>query len=130
MAEKFTRRRLLIYPEFQTKLILTTVLTMLLPFSIFGSILVRSYFALENIGINANLPRSHAFFREIGYWTANVGWYFLLGFVLSAVAAGGVCLVLSHRIAGPMVRLRKELAQTIESGEFRRFEFRAGDYLS
>ena len=87
------------------------------------------FFQLRRQAMLAGLPKNHVFFqfisdrqRELGFIT--VGTFFV---VLAASVVVG--LVLSHKIAGPMYRLKVHFDSVAESGKAKPVSFREGDFF-
>ncbi len=53
----------------------------------------------------------------------------MIGFLGSAIVSTALSLWISHKIAGPLVRMKRELNQMIETGEFKPIHFRKHDHF-
>lgn len=123
------RRRYLIYPRFQLLLIMVNTLIMA---GTFGFVALQTYLSFERLremGLNVKLDPSHAYFKFVNYQESH-----LYGYLLVALAAGfiislGMTLFLSHRLAGPLVRLRKHFEMMGDSGKYVPVQFRKGDFF-
>ncbi|MBI2606516.1 MAG: hypothetical protein HYW49_10605 [Deltaproteobacteria bacterium] len=123
------RTRLLIYPRFQLRLLAVNLAVMGATFLAVAFFVSRSYANLRAQGLAANLAADHAYFRFIEYQSSLVYTYLggalAVGFLLSAV----MTLVLSNKLAGPIVRLHEFFRQIIKGQRpvpavfFRRSDF-------
>ncbi len=123
------RRKILIYPKFQLSLVAVNIVTML---AVLGAI---EFQILASAGEIQNLngtPFSPKFFynRVIEYQMSvlysGLGLYLLIAFVLSC----GITLIISHRLAGPLVRMHKYFKNMEDSGKVEQpLKFRDGDFF-
>lgn len=128
--EKFLyRKKHLVYPRFQLSLIGAQAAILLVSYGLITFNINQGYRHLNELGNKANITAAHPYFKFLGYQQETllqyVMWAFIAAFVLSMV----VTLLISHKLAGPIVRLRKELKYIAEQGQFRPFEFRKKDYI-
>jgi hypothetical protein len=132
MAKKRpTRTRILVYPRFQLKLIAFNSFIMLLVFGFVWAQANRSFDSLRQMGTEAGLQPGHPYFEFLAFQSNHMFSYltgaFLTGLVVSSVGF----LLMSHRLAGPIVRLRGYFA-SIAGGVMpeRPLSFRRGDFFS
>lgn len=124
------RFRWLIYPKFQMTLILANIGLVSLCMLVFGLELLRTFNNLKDIGRNINLPANHAFFNFID-WQLNsilvtLAAAYLLAIGLSTLAT----LVISHRLAGPIVRMKGHFQEIAQTGQAqKRLSFRKRDFF-
>ena len=123
------RKKLLIYPRFQLSLIAQNFAVMTL--MCIGIYLgVQSGFNdLYQQGIAEKLPTAHPYFQFIHYQSKLVLNYLLAslggGFLISSIWT----LFLSHKVAGPIVRLRGYLDQASKGENVGPISFRKGDFF-
>jgi hypothetical protein len=124
------RLRIITYPKFQLTLLIGNFIV---TGSIFGSVyfFVNKAFAkLIADGIAAGLDQQHAYFQFLEYQMATINSYifysFTLGFVLSSVWM----LILSHRLAGPILRLKGYFAQIARGESYPEIKFRQNDFFT
>jgi hypothetical protein len=83
------------------------------------------------MGVEAGLPPDHAYYQFI---QVQEGTFYRIVFAIALIVGlllfmGG--LVISHRIAGPLLRMQRELdrASTEEPFKLQTIQFRKGDYF-
>ncbi len=129
--KKSFRLRLLIYPRFQLTLIIANTVMMSLAFAFIGVQVARSFSKLKQMGINVGLPESHAYYLFLDFHAStlyyNLGIAIAAGFFLSAL----ITLFVSHRLAGPLVRLTNHLTSIVRGERpIRPLSFRKHDFSS
>ncbi len=128
----FNRRRfpkLLIYPRFQLPLIGINLGILFLAFVGFW---VTSQQMVQDLAPAAKLSGVEVEFfqRYLSYQEAQFRSAFLIAMLLAALVSGGATLLLSHRVAGPIVRLRGFLRSIVKGEQTAPLTFRDGDFLS
>ena len=73
-AQRKSRRRILIYPEFQGTLIAINTLVLSVTFGILGTQVHRVYLKLKDMGTIAKLAPDHAYFGFVRYQADTVYW--------------------------------------------------------
>ncbi len=123
------RKTLLIHPSFQLRFIswmaalgVLVILLMRISHSWF-------FYRLKLQAVYAGVPQGHVFYQFIAERQAEMTWIELGCF------AGVVCLstvfglILSHRIAGPLFRLRSHFEKVAETGLPEPLHFREDDFF-
>jgi methyl-accepting chemotaxis protein len=126
---KNARKSYLINPAFQWRFVTFMLAIALVTILVFYA--ANLYFFLNFIGIGRelNLPPDHALFRFIAEQRRTMNIIFVAtSFVAGIVIVGGGIL-LSHRVAGPLHRLRGHLDRVAESGDAKPVIFRKGDFF-
>lgn len=125
------RKRLLVYPQFQ--LILISVNSALI-LSTFGLTLFeasRTFKEFRQIGQTIRLPEDHAYFKLIDFQASSLYSNLILAFFVAIFLTGLITLVLSHRLAGPIVRLKGYFLDIARTGAVQgQLNFRQGDYFA
>ena len=135
MKQVNKRKKLLIYPEFQLKIIIVNMLITISGFSFLGFQFYRVIHNLEKMGLDVNLPANHGYFRFVKY-QSGVIFASLVTSLVVGVAVNCFCtLYLSHRLAGPIVRLKGYLKGLVHhdfstKAPAERLKFRKDDYFS
>ena len=124
------RRNFLINPKFQFALIAYNLLFSLLCLSIFW--IGMSYF-VKNLFMNAQilgLSGNAVFFEFLRNEVAFLKWIlFVVAFwVMAIISITG--LFISHRIAGPLYRLQKQLEKDTANAKLSPVQFRKGDFFT
>ncbi len=124
------RARLLIYPKFQIALLAFNWLILL---GAFGSIWLQ----IQNItsrfhafGTEAQLGVGHGYFAFIEMQSRMLYMHLLVAFGTAAILTTALTLVISHRLAGPLARMKHHFEKTADSGRFKPIHFRTDDFLS
>lgn len=120
-----------IYPPLQFALILVNVIIISLSTGIIYFKIIDSFKDLQRIGTEAGLADSHPYFSfldsTINLVSINIAWTFTLSIFLTIAAS----IYLSHKIVGPVYRLKHFFINIVETKEKNHvLSFRAGDYYS
>lgn len=129
---KSVRKKLFIYPGFQLKILIFNLFIMIAVASAIAFFIHRSFIDLRGQGVVAHLPPENPYFAFMGYQERLVMNYLAIGLVIASIFSSLGILILSHRLAGPIVRLRSYLI-LIESEPWRinqPLAFRKGDFFS
>lgn len=123
------RKVLLINPKFQLTflvymiLIAATIILVLYVTNVF--FFKRSY----EVGQTLNLPPDHIYFTFVDEQRKNMRVIFLLASAITMINLSFWGLYLSHRVAGPVYRLRKHMADLAEGRTDREVTFRTNDFF-
>lgn len=122
---KFTN--LLINPKFQLKLISYFIGLFLISTITLYSTTFLFFYRLKEKAINVGIPDGHIFFQFINNQQHDLDMLFL-GFAgFNFILLIGVGFVISHRIAGPIYKLKTKLAQISKESED--FKLRESDFF-
>lgn len=124
------RRKLLIYPQFQLRYLVSSLGGSLAVISIcfFANHLFFRHF--ERRGHDGGLPADHIFFQFLAEQRHFMAMVLVGVAVVTTVCLTVYGLVLSHRMAGPLHRLRRYLEEEIQgNGNAHPLKFRDGDYF-
>jgi hypothetical protein len=123
------RLKYYVYPQFQTALLLANVIINLSLFT-FLSVKVQLFFELliQN-GKSAGFNEGHIYYEFINSQRSHLKLEFLIALTLSLILTSIFTLWLSHKLAGPLVRLKNVLISTAESGIYKSIKFREKDYF-
>jgi len=120
--------KLLIYPEFQLKLIglnLGILFLTFLGFWVTSQEIIQGLAPMAKIsGVELEFYQKYLAYHEQQFRVA-----YITAVLLAVLASGGVTLFLSHRVAGPIVRLRHFLRAT-QKGDAAPLTFRDGDFFN
>jgi hypothetical protein len=125
------RRKYIIYPKLQFSLI--ALASVLLCCLFFASLFAvhQSYSYLKNEGINLGLPAQHSYFQFLDLQAGLVYRSITISFLVCLIAGLIFTILLSHRMAGPIVRLRNFFLQIAEHGYDKKpLRFRKKDFFS
>jgi hypothetical protein len=123
------RRRMLVYPSFQLGMVALNTAVLLAAFTAVGIQAARSFGELQTQGLAADLPPDHSYFSFLQYQESHLTTYLLLGAMAGWLLSLVLTLAYSHRLAGPIVRLRNYLTHVAETGQRPPLEFREDDFF-
>ncbi|MEO5968503.1 MAG: hypothetical protein ABIQ95_01140 [Bdellovibrionia bacterium] len=122
--------KFLIYPRFQLLLILVNTLITL---SIFGVVYLQIYRAFERfklIGNQIHLPAGHAFYELIDVQAQRIYIAMAIATVIGILLSSIFMLVLSYRLARPIVRISKYFSSLSKNGSFKNLEAKKGEFFN
>ncbi|RLA62683.1 MAG: hypothetical protein DRQ88_08815 [Epsilonproteobacteria bacterium] len=121
--------QLLIHPKFQIKFIVFLVAALFLAILFFY--LGDLYFLkqLSVYGKELNLPPNHAFYKLLGMQKSIMNKVFLFTGVFVFIYLVIFGLILSNRVAGPLIKLRSYFEDMAETGKLKKISFREGDFF-
>jgi hypothetical protein len=122
-------KNFLIYPKFQLKLIVMCMgISLIAPLLIF-SFQIYSFKKLMENGAAMGLPETHPYFVFLQSFQNQLLYVFLGAVFLSFL----ICLILgflvSHRVAGPIVKLRNYFDRVGQGAEETEVHFRESDFF-
>ncbi len=124
-------RNFLIYPRFQLSLVFTQtlLLTVLYLFARWG--VDTAFEKLHASGVTSGFNANHPYFAFVAAQKNMVMQYFTTAVIACAVLYAVVSIVLSHRLAGPLVRLRTIFHRIGDQGwdGIESIRFRQGDFF-
>ena len=128
-AITYKRKQFLILPKLQLSLIFASVLVFLFSSMIYFAALNFVFMKLHQIGTNMDINTNSVYFTEIkeleNLSTKIYGFTVLFGLI--ATYFGG--LRLSHKIAGPIYYLNKQIRSICSNESTDGVHFRKGDFL-
>ena len=130
MRPPWYRRKYLVYPKFQmTLIILNTVVTMAL-FGLISYLVIRSHLYLENLVKQTRLPAQNLFIQLLTEQLRSLLIYMFISLSVGLITTATLTLFLSHKMAGPMIRLKSFFSGISKGGEFPEpIRFREGDFF-
>lgn len=124
------KRKYLVYPQFQVTLIILNTLITLVIFGLIAYLVVRSHLYLENLVKQTRLPAQNLFIQLLTEQLRSLLIYMFASLGVGLVTTATFTLLLSHKMAGPMVRLKSFFAQVTKTGDFpETLRFREGDFF-
>jgi hypothetical protein len=124
------KRKYLVYPQFQmTLIVLNTLVTMAL-FGLIAYLVIRSHLYLENLVKQTRLPAQNLFIQLLTEQLRSLLIYMFISLGVGIFITATLTLMLSHKMAGPMVRLRNLFVNVSKTGDFpEQLKFRDGDFF-
>ncbi len=127
----FKRKTLLINREFQLSFIRHMLLLTFFVIALFYAANLYHFWNLREQGLSLGLPATHVFFKFLRQQQGTMDIIFALASVAAGITIIGYGLFLSHRVAGPLHRLKKYLrSPDAISSTYRELKFRENDYFS
>ncbi len=122
--------QLMIYPKFQLTLILINIFIIVMPLSFVAYKIMNSFDHMRFLGIKANFSENHSYFRFISMQETSILWSFLVVSGICLLVSSFIYLILSHKLAGPIVRLTKYFTVIADGGQVGTLAFRKKDFFS
>jgi methyl-accepting chemotaxis protein len=126
----YKRKVYLINPKFQLNIVGKFAIFSMLNIAIFYSCFYAFYSKFYNKGLSLGLPKNHAFFVFLSDQKYIFDSIFVVASAISILALIIFGILLSHKIAGPMYRMRMHLKSCGEEKTFKQVKFRKGDYFT
>ena len=121
----------LIYPQFQLRLMAFVISILLVSNLIFLAQIYRTHNFFVNVGRELGLPAVHPYFTFLQSQQHEMLLQLGVASVVSVVVSLLVLFYLSHRIAGPVVKLKGHLQKVIASDDgVEDLQFRKDDFFS
>jgi hypothetical protein len=124
----FKRKMTIVYPKLQSSLIIVNVLQTLVVISIFCGSYFYSFSNFQVLGERVGFSPTHPYFKFLDYYEGKLFGMILLGSLFMLLLSFLFNLVYSHKIAGPIYRLKTYFNEVKEKGEHYPLKFREGDY--
>ena len=127
---KWYKRKYLVYPKFQMTLILLNSAVTLVIFGLIAFLVIRSHLYLENLVKQTRLPAQNLFIQLLTEQLRSLLIYMFTALGLGIVTTATATLLISHKMAGPMIRLRNFFSSVSKTGNFPdALRFREGDFF-
>jgi methyl-accepting chemotaxis protein len=129
MEKKSKRIQVLIYPQFQLRLIFGLVASNLVLVGVFFLTQVLFFNYYKKMGQEMKLPADHMFFSFVDQQQHQMLLFFLIAAVLVMIAGAVYSMVMSHRVAGPVVRVIRYLNEFKKGKSRSELKFREQDFF-
>ena len=124
------KRKYLVYPQFQMTLILINSGVSIVLFGLTALLVVRSHIYLESLVRETRLPAQNLFTQLLTQQLRTLLTYMMAALLFSVLTTGITTLLLSHKMAGPMIKLRNFFNGISKNGDFpEELYFRKGDFF-
>jgi hypothetical protein len=123
------RKNFLINPKFQLSFLAYTLGVSILTIGFFYAADAYFFWKFRQLGTGLGLPANHVFFQFLDeqHSTKNTYYGIAAAVAVSFLSIWG--LLLSHRVAGPLYRLRKHLGSVARGETLSDVRFRKGDFF-
>lgn len=129
MKKHFKRRQFLVNPTFQFRIMGWMTLISLAPVLVFFSAHRYFFWQLEKMGLDIGLGPQHVYFKFLEVQSQKLFIIFIICSLVTSAAVLFFGLILSHRIAGPIHRLKAYLRDFHKNDKNPPLSFREGDYF-
>ncbi|MBI2522656.1 MAG: hypothetical protein HYV97_19705 [Bdellovibrio sp.] len=130
-AAKIRRKHFLIYPRFQLTLIIVNIVIMAGAFGVVALQTARMFGQLRQMGQDASLGKDHVYYQFLEMQSGVFQSHLFIALAVALVVSLSLTLLLSHRLAGPIVRLRSYFDDIALKGRpSGPLQFRSRDYFS
>lgn len=127
--QKRSIKQFLIYPKFQLRLIAINIVALSIAFV---AIIFQNFYLfskLHKMGADAGMPADHPFHQFINFQESQfttMTWLTLFGILFVFTITS---LIISHRVAGPIVRLKEFFTAMKQTGKMTPLHFRKNDFF-
>lgn len=129
MKKKFKRRQFLVNPTFQFRIMGWMTLISLTPVFVFFAAHHYFFWQLEKLGLDIGLDPQHVYYKFLAVQSQKLFIIFIICSILTCACVLFLGLILSHRIAGPIHRLKSYLRDFHKNEQNHPLSFREGDYF-
>lgn len=132
VQEMAMRKNFLIMPKFQLTLVAANLFISLSCFLFVAFENHLAFNVLRNLAIQKNLSPSHPYFKFLSLQAYTLNSHLLGAFFFSILLSMIGTIYLSHKLAGPLVRLKRYFSdlEAGTSGIENELRFRKGDYIA
>ncbi|NDG83809.1 MAG: hypothetical protein EBX52_02080 [Proteobacteria bacterium] len=124
------RRKYLVYPQFQLTLMIMNALITIALFSLIAYLVMKSHLYLETLVKQTRLPAQALFIQLLTQQLRSLLIYMFAALGVGVLTTVTFTLLISHRMAGPIIRLRNYFTQIGKVGDFPEdLKFRQGDFF-
>ena len=124
------KRKYLVYPKFQIPLIIINSLVTVFLFCIVAYFVIHSHLYLEQMVKQTRLPAQNLFIQLLTEQLRSLLFYMGISLVIAVTSTAIATLLLSHKMAGPMIRMKNYFGDINRSSEFPEpLRFRDGDFF-
>lgn len=126
---EYKRKILFINPRFQTRFIAFMLSIFAISAIALYSTVWYFFWRLKDLGVKFNIPLDHPFFVFITQQQTLMAQIMVITVVVMFVLIIGYGLVFSHRIAGSIYRLNKEMREIQSVDNYPGLKFRKNDFF-
>lgn len=124
------KKKYMIYPKFQMTLILLNSGVTVVLMALTVLMVVKSQMFLENVVRQTRLPAQSIFIQMLDQQLRSLLLYMGLTTVAAVIVTAIATLFISHKLAGPMIKLRRYFGDIEKTGTFQEeLYFRRSDFF-
>jgi hypothetical protein len=128
--KKTVRRTYFIYPKFQFSLIAMNVSIIVGVCTPILLSIIYSFRKLRQMGTEAGIQSDHVYFKFLALQESllksSLGIALICGILISTLLS----VIISHKVAGPLIRLRAFFKDLAKTGKLSPVNFRKGDFFN
>lgn len=124
------RKKLLINPKFQHSFMGYFVGIATVTIALFYAAKVFFFYQVAHYLRSLGFAQDHALYEFITHQSHIMDMLFGGAAIVECAFLAWMGLKISHRVAGPLYRLRQEMLRTSQGGEVKHLKFRDGDYFN
>jgi hypothetical protein len=131
LRHKAARRHFFIYPNFQLAMLTINFVVVMAAAGYIGWSARTSFSKIKTIGVQMHLWAHHPFYKAVEVQAQNFYSHLFIGLLIALAVSSAVTLILSQRLAGPVLRL-KHYMDKINSRQkvpAKPLKFRKGDFF-
>ena len=117
-------------PNFQLTLIFWNILIAFLIFIVVLFQIASGMHDLSMMGTNAGFPPNHPYFMFVREMSGNFYIHITIAFFVGMAVSWLMTLYVSHKVAGPLYRMKSYFEKISGGDEVKDISFRKGDYLT
>jgi hypothetical protein len=120
----------LVFPKFQLTLVGVNLFIMTVCYGLVFYQVYDSFAHLTQVGVRLKLPADSAFFKLIDHQQNAIQSKLILAAAISYLVSFVLTVIISHRVSGPLFRLKSYFIDMKENGYSKDLNFRDNDYYS
>ncbi len=120
----------LVYPKFQLLLIGINLILLLIFVVALYFVIGKAFQEMVSVGEAAQIPPEHIYYQFLDLQQQKIWHYVLIAASFIFFFGGLMTLFVSHRIVGPMIRLKRFFLDIEQKGSFYPLKFRKYDFFS
>lgn len=127
--EHQVRTKYIIHPKFQYTLLLINFIIFVVTFLV---VLITSYVSYNDkvtSAMSLKIPQNHAYYQHLYELYNDIFKYLSITMPIALILSIVLTVWISHRFAGPIVRLKSYFDEIAQSGEVKNLKFREDDYF-
>ncbi|MEK7690491.1 MAG: hypothetical protein AAB425_05670, partial [Bdellovibrionota bacterium] len=124
------RKKLLINPRFQVAFMGYMVVIAASTAAIFFSANLYFFHRFRALGLQVGYPSNHVFFEFLDRQQSFMGWVFLVTALAASTLIALFGLYLSHRVSGPLHRLKGHMSEVAQGHTLEDVQFRKSDFFA
>lgn len=118
-----------IYPKFQRQFLSIIIFMVMTACTLYYAVIWYFFTSFYNKGSESGIPADHVYFKFLDNLAAEMNLMMLIGTLILVGLFLMIGVIVSHKIAGPLVRMQSEFTRMKESDKIHPIVFRQGDYF-